>query len=129
MQTYDIQISTDRFISNLKARSAVETIRGVKKSETVVNMAVELKHENLTEFAMVYGLNPGSDMWRIMDLYGTFYEPPDDGIILNTRVAEKTAFKGRRHCRNKGTKNYTGASKGTGKSSNRRKPGKRLLHV
>lgn len=93
VQTYDIQISTDRFISNLKARSAVETIRGVKKSETVVNMAVELKHENLTEFAMVYGLNPGSDMWRIMDLYGTFYEPPDDGIILNTRVAEKLHLK------------------------------------
>jgi putative ABC transport system permease protein len=93
VQTYDIQISTDRYISELKARSAIEAIRGVAKSETAVNMAVELKHENLSEFAMVYGLNPGSDMWRIMDLYGSFYEPPDDGIILNTRVAEKLHLK------------------------------------
>lgn len=93
VQTYDIQISTDRYISGLKARSAAETIHGVEKSEIVVNMAVELKHENLSEFAMVYGLNRGSDMWRIMDLYGTFFEPPEDGVILNTRVAEKLHLK------------------------------------
>ena len=34
-------------------------------------------------------LNQGSDMWRIMDLYGRFYQPPDDGIIINSRIAEK----------------------------------------
>jgi len=89
VQTYDIQISLDRFVSPIRGESAGEGIRGVRKSEAVLQKAVELKHENLSEFAMVYGLNPESDMWRIMDLYGRFYEPPEDGILINSRIAKK----------------------------------------
>ncbi len=89
VETYDIQISLDSFVSSIRGEAAGEGIRGVKKSEAVLQKAVELKHENLSEFAMVYGLNPGSDMWRIMDLYGRFYEPPEDGIIINSRIAKK----------------------------------------
>lgn len=89
VQTYDIQISLDRFVSPIRGELAGEGIRGVRKSEAVLQKAVELKHENLSEFAMVYGLNPESDMWRIMDLYGRFYEPPEDGILINSRIAKK----------------------------------------
>lgn len=89
VQTYDIQISLDRYVSPFQGESAGEEIRGVGKSEAVIQKAVELKHENLSEFAMIYGLNRGSDMWRIMDLYGRFYEPPEDGIIINSRIADK----------------------------------------
>lgn len=89
VQTYDIQISLDRYVSPIRGETAGEGLIGVKKSEAVIQMAVELKHENLSEFAMVYGLNRESDMWRIMDLHGRFYEPPDDGIIINTRIAKK----------------------------------------
>lgn len=93
VQTYDIQISLDRFVSPIRGESAGEGIRGVRKSEAVLQKAVELKHENLSEFAMVYGLNQGSDMWRIMDLYERFYEPPDDGILINSRIAKKLHLK------------------------------------
>ncbi|MEY8355359.1 ABC transporter permease [Lachnospiraceae bacterium 54-53] len=89
VQTYDIQISLDRYVSSGQGGSAGEELKGVSESEAVVQMAAELKHENLSEFAMVYGLNQGSHMWRIMDLYGQFYEPPDDGIIINGRIAKK----------------------------------------
>lgn len=89
VQTYDIQISLDRYVSPIRGTEAGEGLKGVEKSEAVINMAVEIKHENRSEFAMLYGLNRESDMWRIMDLYGKFYEPPDDGMILNSRIAQK----------------------------------------
>ena len=89
VQTYDIQISLDRYVSPIRGEEAGGELGGVRKSEAVIQKAVELKHENLSEFAMVYGLNRGSDMWRIMDLYGRFYQPPDDGIIVNSRIAKK----------------------------------------
>ncbi len=89
VQTYDIQISLDRYVSSIRGKSAGEEITGVEKSEAVIQKAVELKHENLSEFAMIYGLNRESSMWRIMDLYGRFYDPPEEGIIINSRIAEK----------------------------------------
>ncbi len=89
VQTYDIQISLDRYVSSIRGKLAGEEIRGVEKSEAVIQKAVELKHENLSEFALIYGLNRESSMWRIMDLYGRFYDPPEDGIIINSRIAEK----------------------------------------
>ncbi|MFT4107470.1 MAG: ABC transporter permease [Lacrimispora sp.] len=93
VQTYDLQISLDRYVSPVRGETAGEGLNGVAKSEAVIHMAAELKHENLSEFAMVYGLNRGSDMWRIMDLYGQYHEPPDDGMIINSRIAGKLHLK------------------------------------
>ncbi|WP_333647867.1 ABC transporter permease [Lacrimispora sp.] len=93
VQTYDLQISLDRYVSPVRGETAGEGLRGVAKSEAIIHMAAELKHENLSEFAMVYGLNRESDMWRIMDLYGQYHEPPDDGMIINSRIAGKLHLK------------------------------------
>lgn len=89
IQVYDLQLSLDSYVSPKKAEEAGELLESVEKSEAVCTMAVQLGHENRSEYAMLYGLNRGSDLWKIRDMYGTYYEPLDGGIILNTRMAEK----------------------------------------
>lgn len=87
VQTYDIQASLDRYVSLLRAGQAGEELDGVVKSEAVGTFSLELKNENLTSFAMLYALNRGSELYRIMDMYGKYYEPPGDGLIINSRMA------------------------------------------
>ena len=41
VQTYDIQISLDRYVSSIRGKSAGEEIIGVEKSEAVIQKAVE----------------------------------------------------------------------------------------
>lgn len=89
IQVYDLQLSLDSYVSPQKAEEAGGLLESVEKSEAVCTMAVQLGHENRSEYAMLYGLNRGSDLWKIRDMYGTYYEPLDGGIILNTRMAEK----------------------------------------
>lgn len=93
IQTYDMQISLGQFTSLNRAANTGMELHGVSDSEGVAQLAVELRHENRTEYALLYGLNKGSEMWRIMDLYGVRYQPPDDGIILNSRTADKLNVK------------------------------------
>ncbi|MGL5436271.1 MAG: ABC transporter permease [Lachnospiraceae bacterium] len=89
VQVYDMQISLADYVPLLRAANAGYELDGVVDSEAVAQVVVELKHENRTEFAMLYGLNQGSSMWKIMDMYGNFYQPPDRGLYLNTRTAQK----------------------------------------
>lgn len=87
VQTYDIQASLDRYVSLIRAKQAGEALEGVVRSEAAGTFSLELKHENLTSFAMLYALNRGSELYRIMDMYGEYYEPPEDGVIINSRMA------------------------------------------
>lgn len=93
IQVYDLQLSLDRYTSPIRAAEGARVLDGVAEAEAVCNMPVTISHESRSEFAMVYGLNAGSDLWRIMDNRGTFHEPPENGIILNSRVAEKLHVK------------------------------------
>ena len=89
IQVYDLQLSLDSYVSPKKAEEGGTLLESVEKSEAVCTMAVQLGYENRSEYAILYGLNRGSELWKIRDMYGTYYEPPDGGIILNTRMAEK----------------------------------------
>lgn len=89
IQVYDLQLSLDRYVSPVKAAQGAEFLEGVKEAEAVCVMSVEISSGSRTEYAALYGLNEGSGLWKIMDNRGIFYEPPENGIILNSRVAEK----------------------------------------
>lgn len=92
-QTYDMQMTLSNYTTGNKAFEAGMELNGVTESEGVMQLNVKLQHDNLTEFAKLYGLNRHSDMWKIMDIFGRFYEPPDDGIILNSHTADKLHIK------------------------------------
>lgn len=93
IEMYDLQASLDSIVSPVKARQGGEMLPGVERVEAVFSYPVELKNENLSEFAMLAGLNRGSELWRIMDNRGNYYEPPRRGLILNSRIAGKLHVK------------------------------------
>ena len=73
----------------MRAAESGLLLDGVEDAEAVYSGAVQLQNENRTEFAMLYGLNQHSSMWRIMDIYRNVFEPPEKGVILNERIAKK----------------------------------------
>ncbi|MCB7064699.1 ABC transporter permease [Enterocloster citroniae] len=93
VQVYDLQLSLDRYVSPVKAAQSGGVLEGVEESEAVCTVQAEIKNENLSEFVMLYGLNPRSGLWRIMDNENNFYEPPDRGLIINSRIADKLHVK------------------------------------
>lgn len=93
IQVYDLQLSLDRYISPVKAAQGAEYLDGVEQAEAVCTMPVKITNGSRSEFAMIYGLNEASGLWRIMDNRGNFHEPPENGVILNSRVAEKLRAK------------------------------------
>lgn len=93
VQLYDLQLSLDRRVSPVRAVQSGRSLGGVAEAEAVSTQPVELKNQNLSEFAMIYGLNQNSHLWRIMDMQGVFYQPPKGGIILNKRIADKMHVK------------------------------------
>lgn len=88
IQVYDLQLSLDRLTSPVRARQGGELLDGVERAEAVCRLAVGLQNENLTEQAVLCGLNPESELWKIMDTRGNYYQPPQRGIILNQRTAD-----------------------------------------
>lgn len=88
IRTYDIQVSLDHYTSDSRAKAAGELLTGVSGSEAITSIAIELRHDNLSEFVLLNALHPESQMYRIRDIYGTYYEPPTDGLIINSRIAK-----------------------------------------
>lgn len=88
VRTYDIQVSLDHYTSDSQAKAAGELLRGVSESEAITSIAIELRHDNRSEFVLLNALHPESQMYRIRDIYETYYEPPTDGLIINSHIAK-----------------------------------------
>lgn len=93
VQVYDLQLSLDRHVSPIWAAAGAMELSGVQEAEAVCTQPAELKNQNLSEFAMIYGLNRDSDLWKIMDIKGVFYRLPQEGLILSSRTAKKLHLK------------------------------------
>jgi len=88
IQAYDLQLTMDCFVSPLRAESAGSLIEEAKEAEAVCQTAVALRNGNLTDYTVLYGLQPDSGLYRIRDNDGTIYAPPEGEIILNAHTAE-----------------------------------------
>lgn len=89
IQRYDLQLSLDRYVSPQRAVQSGAFLPGVEAAEAACTTYGELIHENQSEFVMISGLQRDSEMWKIMDIGGTYYKPPQRGLILNARIANK----------------------------------------
>ena len=89
IQLYDLQISLDGYTTPVRAAQGGEVLSGVTESEAVCIKSASVKSENRSEFIMLYGLNRGSGLWKVMDSQGAFYQPPSRGLIVNKRTAQK----------------------------------------
>lgn len=86
---YDMMIYTEGAVDPPSLAEAGRSLEYVDESEGVFFTAMELRNGNLSTFGSMYGLNEGSDLWRIMTREGRFIEPPKNGVVINSRTAEK----------------------------------------
>lgn len=89
VQVYDFQVSLDGYENPARAAESGRFLPGVEEAEAVCTLSASLRRDSRSEFVVLYGLNPGSNLWKIKDSGGGFYEPPDGGLILNSRIAGK----------------------------------------
>ncbi len=86
---YDMMINIEGFTDPPSLAEAGRGLECVKETEAICTTAMELQNENLATFGVMYGLNEGSGLWRIMTSDGKFIEPPKNGVVINSRTADK----------------------------------------
>lgn len=90
---YDVKIGLENYTSLNQALNSLDNVEGITEREAISEIPVTLKFKNHSKLAMLSGMNRSSDLYRICDVDNVFYEPPKDGIILNTRIAKDLNVK------------------------------------
>ena len=89
IQTYDLKISLENYTTPEDATSAVRQLEGVSFAEPLGTLSVQLQHQNRKEIAALFLLPEQSKVFHIMDISHKEYAPRSDGLILNSKLAEK----------------------------------------
>ena len=89
VQTYDLKADLDSYVSYHDAVSAGRDLEHVYQVEAIATYSVRVACANRSEYTMLTALNPGSTLYRIMAADGTYYQPPDDGVLLSSSLASK----------------------------------------
>ena len=89
VRTYDLQLSMAGFSDPAELGNAGKELPYVTDAEGILQTPVQLKNDNRKEYSMLYGLQKGSELWKVGDNEGRTFDPPDTGIVLNERLAKK----------------------------------------
>lgn len=93
VQTYDLKVSLSNYTSHNAVCSAGKQLDNVYDIESIGEFSINLKHENLSKYVSLLALNPGSNLYKIMDIHNTYYEPYDNGLIIGAATAAKLNLK------------------------------------
>lgn len=88
-QLYDLQLVLSDYDTPKRAEQGALGLAGVTEAEGIGKYSAKLKNGSRTEYATIYGLNKNSRLWRIMDNHREFYEPDENGLMLNSYTAAK----------------------------------------
>lgn len=89
VRTYDLQLAMAGYSDPDELGNAGMDLPYVTDAEGICQTPVQLKNDNLKEYSMLYGLQRGSRLWKVGDNEGNTFDPPESGIVLNERLAEK----------------------------------------
>lgn len=93
VQRYDVKVSLENYTSRTRAEDAVRNIEGVAEYEAITEIPVLIKSVNRSKFTLLMGLHSGSDLLRICSIDKKTYNPPSDGLILNSGIADDLGLK------------------------------------
>lgn len=93
IQTYDIQVSYQGYVNYYDAVSAFTAVKNIYNTEGIVKYPINVRKDNISQNSALIGLNAGSDIYRIMDIYNNYYTPPDSGVVVSNMLAEKLGVK------------------------------------
>jgi len=89
VQIYDIKAGLSGFRDANNVLNEVGRIDGVLDAEGMIVLPVQMNQMNLKEDITIYGLERNSDLYKIMGTDGTYYQAPENGIMLSERIAKK----------------------------------------
>lgn len=89
LRPFDIEIQLAQPDSPYRIEDACNAFSLVHKAEAVCQLPVVLKNNAKISYNMLTGIRTNSTLWHIADQDGTFFNPPEDGLILNRRIAKK----------------------------------------
>ncbi len=93
IENYDIKVKLTEFIDRNDADAILRNMKDVYKAESAASYSTIMTAANHYEYAPLMVLNNNSDILRIMDRYGNYYQPRDDGLIMSHHMAKKLKVK------------------------------------
>lgn len=93
VQTYDLKVNLYNHVNYNDAIDSIKNLDGAYNVEAMAEYVMTLKYNNRTENSNIIGLNKGSKLYKIMDDKYKFYEPLEDGLIINSVIARKLNIK------------------------------------
>jgi len=88
-ETYDLMVSLRGYDTPARVKDSAAVFPEVQRAEPMLRVSFEARKENLKEFGTLYGVPRDKELRRIMDNRQRFYDVPQDGVILNYRVADR----------------------------------------
>lgn len=89
VQTYDLKINLNNYVKYNDAISSVANLDSIYNIEAIAEFGITLKHNNISKQCSLTALNSKSPIYKIMDSENRYYEPPKNGLIINSNVAKK----------------------------------------
>ena len=93
IENYDVKVKLTELIDRQDAETILRNMKNVQSYEAMASYTVQITDANHYEYAPLLVLNNNSNMDRIMDRYGNYYEPRDDGLIISHHLAKKLKAK------------------------------------
>lgn len=94
VQLFDGKISLIQPVQYLSGLESISVLPGVSSPEGLLELPVELKHENIKRTVMITGIESGSALYKLYDdKRGTNLAVSNSGLILSDRLAEKLNAK------------------------------------
>lgn len=89
VEDYDLMLSLERPVSPAAAKRAGEALPEVLAGDAVLVYPCEFLAGSSREYGALHGRSMEESFWRIRDNDGRYYSPPEHGLILDRRIAEK----------------------------------------
>jgi len=89
VEDYDLMLSLESEVSPAAARRAGNALPEVLESDAVLVYPCEFLAGSSREYGALHGRSAEGGFWNIRDNSGRFYRPPEHGLILDRRIADK----------------------------------------
>lgn len=93
VQTYDLKINLSNYVNYNDAINSVANLDNIYNVEAIAEYGVNLKHNSISKQSSLTALNSNSPIYKIMDMENRYYEPPKNGLIMNSNIAKKLNIK------------------------------------
>lgn len=93
IQTYDLKVNLNSYVKYNDAISSLKNLSDIYNIEAIAEYSINIKYKNRAEYSTLIGLNTNSQIYRIMDTKGRYYQPSQNGLIINSAIAKKLSLK------------------------------------